>query len=263
MELVFLGTGGGRYATANQTRQTGGIILKSEKTQIHIDPGPGAIVHSNQQLEKPKETKAVLVSHGHIDHYNDVESIIEQITELNKHPGTIFANQTVLEGYKKMEKQISSYHKNLCQNIHNLNEEEIIEYKDLTIKTQELYHSDPKTTGFKISNNDQEIGFWIDTKYKEDLTEFYQGVDTLVVNCLISRKMDSERHTSISDIPKLIQETQPKTAIITHLGKYLLEGDKLEKNKEWLQNECSNLDTKIIFAKDNMTYPGNRSLSGF
>lgn len=263
MELVFLGTGGGRYATAKQTRQTGGVILKTNKTQIHIDPGPGALVHSNKELENPGDTEAVMVSHGHIDHYNDAEAIIELITQSNNYPGAIFANETVLNGYKDMDKQISGYHQNLCQEIHNLNENKVIKYKDLTIKTIELKHADPKTVGFKISNEDKQFGFWIDTKYREEFTDFYRGVDTLVVNCLISRNMDSDKHTSISDIPRLIREINPSTLILTHFGKYLLENGKLEENKDWLEEECRDLDTDVIFANDNMKYPGDRSLEDF
>lgn len=263
MELVFLGTGGGRYATAKQTRQTGGVLLKTDKTQIHIDPGPGAIYHSNKQLDKPEDTEATIISHAHLDHYSDAESIIEQITQVNEYPGTIFANETVLNGYQKMDQAISSYHKNLCQNKFNLNKETNIEYKNLVIKSQELNHADPKTVGFKISNKDACIGFWTDTKPEEELISFYEDVDTLVINALISRKNSSKRHTSISDIPDLIRKIKPETAIVTHFGEHLLKKNRFEENHDWLKAKCSEIDTKIVFADDNMHYPGNKSLSDF
>lgn len=263
MKLTFLGTGGGRYATADQTRQTGGIVLESSKAQIHIDPGPGALVYSNEILDYPENTEAVLVTHAHLDHYSDAEPVIEQITEMNGYPGTIFANQTVLKGSKQMEKQISDYHKSLCQNIHNLNQKDKIEFKDLTIESKELQHNDTHTVGFKASSQDKTIGFWTDSKYSKNLAKFYQETDILVVNCLISRNTDSNKHTSISDIPSFIREIQPSTLILTHFGKYLLNKDELEENKEWLLEECRDSGTEIIFAEDNMEFPGNRSLDGF
>lgn len=263
MELRFLGTGGGRYATARQTRQTGGIVITSKETQIHVDPGPGAIVYSNKELDSPENTEAVLITHAHHDHYSDAEAIIEQITQINQKPGTILANHTVLNGIKDMEKQITEYHQDLCQNIHNLNEDEKIKFKDLEIETTALDHNDPNTIGFKVGDGDVKIGFWIDTCYKKNLTKFYEDCKILVINCLLSRKMSSKKHTSISDIPSLIEETRPETAILTHFGSYLLEDNKLEENKEWLKEECKDKDTQIIFAKDNMKYPGNIKLSSF
>jgi hypothetical protein len=49
-EIVFLGTGGGRFSMITQKRRTGGLRVISEKMNVHVDPGPGALIYSLQSL---------------------------------------------------------------------------------------------------------------------------------------------------------------------------------------------------------------------
>ncbi|MFQ3308570.1 MAG: ribonuclease BN (tRNA processing enzyme) [Candidatus Nanohaloarchaea archaeon] len=259
MKLKFLGTGGGRYVTGEQKRRTAGVVVKTEKTQLHIDPGPGALVYSNQELDNPEETEAVLVSHNHPDHSNDVNCIIEQITEINDFPGTVIGNQTAMEGYSDIDKVVSRYHKNLCVNFEIMGEQDSYTFKDLEIETQEMFHSDPKTIGFTLEDEDNKIGFWTDTDYSDELTVFYDDCDTLVVYCTHPRGEDFKGHTHLSDIPSIAEETDASTILITHFGYKFLESD-LDEQKQWLEDEISQ---KVIFATDNMEYPGDRSLADF
>ena len=43
--LIMLGTGGGRHTTMFQARSTGGFLLDTGKSRIHMDPGPGALTN--------------------------------------------------------------------------------------------------------------------------------------------------------------------------------------------------------------------------
>lgn len=256
MKLKFLGTGGGRYVTAEQKRKTSGMLLKTEETKIHIDPGPGALVEA--QENNPEETEAVLVTHAHLDHANDTEAIIEMMTYCHDQPGTIFANESALKGYSDVEKRISSYHQDLCRDVHNLSEEKEVEFKDITIESQEMFHGDPKVFGFKLSDGDKKWGFWSDSQYSTELTEFYSDCDMLVINCSRPRNNSVKGHTDSGDIPEIMEDTEVKTAIITHFGYLFLEN--MEKEKEWLEE---NVDAKLIFAEDGMSFPGDRSLMNF
>ena len=44
-QLIFLGTAGGRMSVAKQLRASGGFWAVLGGTRIHVDPGPGALVH--------------------------------------------------------------------------------------------------------------------------------------------------------------------------------------------------------------------------
>lgn len=259
MELKFLGTGGGRYVTGMQKRKTGGIIVKTDETQIHVDPGPGALVNSHEMLENPEETEAVLVTHAHLDHFNDVNALIEMMVEAYNNAGTLLGNRTVLEGYADLEKSVSSYHQGLCGTIEKMEEGSSHEFKDVTIECQEMFHSDPKTVGFTLETDEKKIGFWTDTEYSDELTDFYTGCDTVVIYCSRPRNASTNSHTSVDEVPKILEASESDTVILTHFGYKILD-EGLEKEKEWLEEK---VDQKIVLAEDGMKFPGNRSLDMF
>lgn len=107
MKLKFLGTGGGRYVTGEQRRKTAGIIVETGKTQLHVDPGPGALVYTNKEYESPEEIEGLIVSHSHPDHSNDAEPVIEMVTEAYSNQASLFANETALNGYEEIERSVS------------------------------------------------------------------------------------------------------------------------------------------------------------
>lgn len=258
MKLKFLGTGGGRYVTGMQRRKTSGIIVETEETQIHVDPGPGALVESHEQ-DVAEETAAVIVSHGHVDHSNDAEAIIEMITEAYDRKGAVFASESVLSGYGEVEKRVSDYHQGLCSVVGTLEEGSEFEFEDVTIKSQEMFHSDPKTQGFVLETGEKSVGFWTDTEYSRELAGFYEGVDTLVVYCGRPRGEEVPGHTSLSNVPGIVEEAEPSTVIVTHFGYKFLDSD-LEEQEEWLEEE---VDAKVVFAEDGMEFPGDAKLSRF
>jgi len=257
MKLRFLGTGGGRYVTGKQKRRTAGITVETEETKVHIDPGPGGLVYANQQ--KPEDTEAVIVSHAHPDHSNDAEALIEMMTEAYNQPGAVFANKTAMEGHGDIEKVISEYHKNLCLDVETLEEGGSYEFRDLKIRSQEMFHGDPNTQGFTLETEEKKIGFWTDTEYSDELLPFYEDCDTVIIYCTRPRGKSVKGHTAISDIPEIMENTEASTAIITHFGYAILE-QGLEEEKKWLKEE---IDEKVIFAEDEMQFPGDKKLSRF
>ena len=259
MELRFLGTGGGRYVTGMQKRKTGGIVLKTEETQIHVDPGPGALVNSHEMLDAPEETEAVLLTHAHLDHFNDASAIIEMSVEAYNNAGKLLANRTALEGFADVEKAISDYHQGLCGSVETMKEGSTHEIKDVEIECQEMFHSDPKTVGFTADDGEKKIGFWTDTEFSEELVDFYSDCDILVIFCSRPEGAATSSHTAVDEVPDILEASEADTVILTHFGFKLLD-EGVEKQKEWLEER---IDQKIIMAEDGMTFPGNRTLDAF
>ena len=77
-ELIFLGTGGGRFAMITQRRATGGFRLNLDKFKIHVDPGPGAIVRSIQNKQNPQNLNCIIVTHAHPDHATDYRDFLRR-----------------------------------------------------------------------------------------------------------------------------------------------------------------------------------------
>lgn len=233
--------------------------MQTEETQIHIDPGPGALVHSHRELDEPLETEAVIVSHGHPDHYTDAEPLIGMMTQASDKPGALFAPESVLQGYGEVEKAISDYHKDLCMKVETLEEESEHSFKDVEIKSQEMFHGDPKTQGFTLESEGKKIGFWTDTEYSDELTGLYEGCDTLVIYCSRPKNAGIRGHTSLDDVPKIVDKTGVENIIMTHFGQKFLNSN-MKEEEEWLKEQ---IDAKVTFAEDGMQYPGNRSLGDF
>src|SRR4030042_3928634 len=77
IEIIVLGTGGGRFATITQKRRTAGIRSIGEDLNLHLDPGPGALVYSISGGLNPQQLNAIFVSHCHPYHYTDAEVLVE------------------------------------------------------------------------------------------------------------------------------------------------------------------------------------------
>ena len=109
MEIVFLGTGGGRFNLISQARRTGGFYI-SGPLRLHVDPGPGALGACHDFSIDPRRTDAVVVTHNHIDHLNDAALMLEAINCFpDRKRGTLIAAKSILAGDEYGEKGISTY----------------------------------------------------------------------------------------------------------------------------------------------------------
>ena len=79
-KIIFLGTGGDKSVIGRQIRASGGIIIQNNNLQFHLDPGPGALVKAKEFGINPRATTALLVSHNHLGHCNDVNAVIDAMT---------------------------------------------------------------------------------------------------------------------------------------------------------------------------------------
>jgi len=74
--ILFLGTSGEISVTGRQLRGSGGIILKTKECQFLIDPGPGALNKAIEYGINIRENTAVLLSHAHMNHCNDINPVV-------------------------------------------------------------------------------------------------------------------------------------------------------------------------------------------
>src|SRR3989344_3155919 len=80
MEVIFLGTGGGRVNLINQIRSTGGQWIRGENLNILLDPGPGSLLRTKEKGFDPRKLDAIIVTHYHVDHCTDANVMIEAMT---------------------------------------------------------------------------------------------------------------------------------------------------------------------------------------
>lgn len=237
MEIVFIGTGGGRINLLLQFRGTGGFRINSESANIHFDPGPGALTNSIRFKQKPLKLDALVVTHSHIDHSNDANVIIEGISQhALKKRGVLITTKETVEGDGRM---ITPYHQSKIETIYKAKEGEKKKFRtkkgEFEIEIIKAKHDIEDAFGLKLFMDGKVIGYTGDTEYYTEIGNNYKGCDYLIVNCMKPADDPFAGHMTADDVARLVKEAKPKLAVITHMGMKMLragpnkEAGKIEK----------------------------------
>lgn len=220
------------FATITQRRMTGGLRIDGiDGKNIHIDPGPGALVRTYQFGLNPLKLDAVFVSHSHTDHYSDAEVLIEAMTRgMTRKKGTIIGSKSVIEGYKQFGPCISKYHLSK-PDVSVLDVNDTAKLGNISVSGTKTIHGDPKAVGFNLSLNDFSLSYTSDTEYFEDLHKYHEGADVLIASVIRPHNERLRGHMCTEDFIKLVNEVSPQVAIMTHLGMKMVFNDaKKEAN---------------------------------
>ena len=224
LEILFLGTGGGRFATITQKRRTAGIRILGEKLNLHLDPGPGALVYSVASGLSPEKINALLVSHCHPDHYTDAEVFIEAMTRgMTRKRGLLAASHSVLYGNEVCGPSISKYHQQMPEKVIEAKPGVKFQVGNLNVAVTEARHSDPDTVGFRFETEDVgDIAYTSDTEYFEGIGKYYKGVRLLILCVMRPAGKPWKGHMTTEDAIKIIEEARPENVIITHFGMQMI-----------------------------------------
>jgi len=252
--ITFLGTGGGRFATIYQPRNTGGIYI-SNGWRLHLDPG--ALVNMNRLSIDPGKTDAILISHCHPDHYTDAEVLIEGMARGGfRKRGTLIGSASVIQGAGNFGPAISSYHLGLPEKVVSMTKGSSVWVSNLSIEATPTTHSDPTGIGFKLRTPDGVLSYVSDSELSADIVEAHKGSRILII-CL-TRPMGSSipYHICTEDAAVLVEETSPEIAILTHFGMKLLhEGS--DRQSSYIEKKSG---IKTVAATDLMTVHAGKTV---
>lgn len=246
--IRFLGTGGARFVVSKQLRATGGLWLHYKNTNLCIDPGPGALVriHSTKDHLNPAELDGIILTHKHLDHSNDVNVLIEAMTEGGfKKRGTLFCPGDALD----RDPVVLSYLRDYLEKIEVLRKRVRYTVKDV-IFTVPVRHVHPVETYGIIFHLNKTIGIISDTRYFEDLPGYYHA-DYLVVNVLRIEPIETQHvidHLAVDDFVRIITRVKPRIAVMTHFGMNIIL-----KNPDLLAQKVKReTGIEVIAAHDGM-----------
>lgn len=251
--LTFLGTGGARFMIISQQLSSGGIWLKLNGTEILLDPGPGCIVHSNEQHLKPENLAGIILSHRHLDHSADINIMVEAMTHggFQKHgflfaPGDAFGPEPVL----------FSYLRKYLEGVQVLEEGKSYSIGNIGFTTPLKHIHSVETYGMVFHTPDYSFAYIADSRFFEPLCQTYKA-DILLINVLFmepipptNNPLTPTEHLSVPDAGRIIAALKPKVALLTHFGPGIFKANPATI-AERLSNETG---VKVIAAKDGMTF---------
>jgi phosphoribosyl 1,2-cyclic phosphodiesterase len=245
--IKFLGTAGARFAVIRQIRKSGGIWVSLDDTNILIDPGPGSLTRclNSRPVLHPTSLDGIFLSHRHIDHSNDVNIMIEAMTDGGrKRHGIVFAPSDALD----IDPVILHHFRSHVEYINVLKEGKEYELKSIRLSTPIRHLHSVETYGVNIIGKNHRISYVSDTKYFEDLSKHYKE-EVLILNVVLKNSKDYINHLSIEDIESIIHDCHPKLCILTHFGMTMI------KSKPWeIASEISEkIGVHTIAASDGMT----------
>ena len=252
-EIRFLGTAGARFVMITQFRSSAGTVLSLKGTNVLIDPGPGTLVRfaSSRPKLNPAKLHAIILTHKHLDHSNDVNVMIEAMTEGGfKHRGVLLCpNDAISDGGDAV---VLNYYKRLLERIEVLTEGGTYSVGNIEINTPIRHVHAVETYGLNISVKGEDktrVSFIADTLYFEGLENYYDG-DVLVMNIAMYKKREGVNHLCVEDAKKIIEVRRPKVAILSHFGMTML------RNKPWeiVKQLSRETGVEVIAARDGMKF---------
>ncbi len=251
--IKFLGTAGARIVVAKQLRSSGGTWITLDDKNLLLDPGPGTLARcakSRPPLD-PTGLDAIILSHQHIDHANDVNIMIEAMTNGGfSKKGALFAPLSALEDDPIVLKYVRDY----VNEIHVLTEGSSFTLGNVVISTP-LRHIHPvETYGIVLKSSKYTLSFIVDSRFFPNLINKYKGSDLIVINVVRYNGKGGKRldvdHLNIEDVKRLIKGIKPKQAILTHFGMTMVRSKPWEVAAE-IEKE---IGIRTIAASDGMEF---------
>lgn len=244
--IKFLGTAGARFVMIKQLRFSAGMWLQLEGKNIIFDPGPGCIVRCAKSRPPLDATRldACILTHRHLDHSNDINVMIEAMTEGGfKKKGKVFCPRDCLED----DPVIFGYLREFPEQIVILEENKRYDLDGLNFYTPIKNLHSVDTFGCVFQTGGLKLSIVSDTGFFEGLVDAYRA-DVLVVNLVFVKKREEFQHLCVDEAEALIAGIRPKLAVITHFGMNVLRNNP----RKIADQISSNTGVQVIAAYDGM-----------
>jgi phosphoribosyl 1,2-cyclic phosphodiesterase len=245
-QIVFVGSGGGRMTTATQARATGGLWIVLDGVRLHVDPGPGALVHVRSRALglDPTRLDAIVLTHKHLDHSGDVNAMIEAMTEGGTRPrGRVLAPRDAYEEDPVILHYVRKY----------AGETGVLEPGGrypigpagaVVLETPLRLRHPVETYGLRVAGSRYTIGLIACTGYFPELETAFRA-DLLILNVVFRHPRD-EIHLALPDAQRLVAAIRPRLAVITHFGLTMVRA----RPWELAETLAAETGVRVVAARD-------------
>lgn len=244
-EIIFLGTAGNLAVASKNLRKSGGIIVRADEVQLHIDPGPGALRSAVEANVNLRENTAILISHQHINHCNDVNAVLAAMTHNRLDVrGILIGTDSLLRDPTSI---ITRFAETCAEKIILAEPGKKIAVEDIEIDALKTINSDNNAVGFKIKTNKFALVYTGDTAYNREIIDQYLQSDVLIINVPFPFG-EKENLLNSDDAVNILKFIKPQLAIITHFGAKMLSASPIYEARE-IQKQSG---VPVLAAEDGM-----------
>jgi phosphoribosyl 1,2-cyclic phosphodiesterase len=230
-----------------QLRASGGIWISASGANVIVDPGPGSIVRCSASRPKldPSTLDGIILTHRHLDHANDINVMIEAMTEGGfKKRGVVFCPQDALGE----DAVILRYAQKFPEKIEVIKAGGNYRAGSFIFETSMRHIHPVETYGIKFRIKNTTVALLTDTRFFRELEDFYKA-DILIISVVFLEPRAGIDHLNFMDVETLIRDLKPKKAVLTHFGMTMLSAKPHIKTEELSQR--SGID--VVAAYDGMT----------
>lgn len=224
--------------------------LRFGRTQIHVDPGPGALVRALSHVPpcNPRELAGIALSHKHLDHANDVNVMIEAMTSGGfRRRGVLLAPADALEG----EPVVFPYAQRFVERV-EVARESSGPYRigEVEVRTSIRHVHAVETYGLHFTYGGTTLSYLPCGRWFEALAADYAAhrPHVLVINVLRYRDAMDVDHLTFDRARQVIAEIDAPVTVLQHFGTTMLENDP-PALADRLERE---LGRRVIAASDGM-----------
>lgn len=223
-----MGTGQGPYVVGRNVLSSGGFVVQSGDSQFHVDPGPNSLRNAVQSGINIRATTAIAVSHSHINHANDLNVLIDAMTYSGfDKQGVLLAGNSVVNGEEDKPAPLFARYRDFLERFIVMQPGQKVGINDVEIRALKASHSDSSAIGFKFFTPQFTLAYSGDTKYFPELIDEYKNSNILILNVPHFKREDAKNNLCVEDAVKIIQEVNPRLAIIQHFGLSMIKEDTL------------------------------------
>ena len=221
-KVTFLGTAGGRVTTFRLVRRSGGFLVDLEGVKAHVDPGPGAFVYLKEKGIDYREIDLVVLSHIHLDHSADVNTLIEACTDGGRRRGlSLVAPRSAVEGKDRV---VLPYLMDRLERIGILREGVSIEINGVRVRAIMRHtHHGVETYGLEIGGC---IIYLSCARYDERMLEVYpKNPRMMILSTTFYKRRPGIDHLSVEEVKEFIAECRPELTVLTHFSMEMHQKD--------------------------------------
>jgi len=234
--VLFLGTAGDASVLNSSTRTGGGIIIRTGTSQVHLNPGPGALIRATQQRVDSREHTAVLLSSDSVLHSGGALGLLYALS-YNGQSKSCVLGMPMIEGLDKEKTFVER-----C----------IIFVPDKRAAIEDIEIIATKTSqnelGYVLYTPETIIGYTGNTLFSKEISKQYERSDILILPIPYAEQTKKGLDISFDQARAFIAERDQRDTKRAHAPLIIPEGAQVIDNTDQSPQETLNAMLRMMKA---------------